>query len=106
MALLLAFASGWMWRDHQFNANRYLYTDVLVLDRYDAQNFTLQPARMGPIEVTTCTPVDWKRGEKMKHLHFQWTAPCDRVDARGSFEFYAEHGKRLNFTQEILNAGY
>lgn len=92
---------GWFWRDHQFTANRYHYTEVRVI-RHDPSNYTLQPARMTPFDATTCTPQNWQTGEKMKSLHFQWTPDCDHVDQRGDFEFYTHAGKRVLFPEEEL----
>jgi len=103
LTLLIGLGLGYAAHNWQFSHNRYLYTDVLVLERHDAQNFTIQPARMQPWHAHTCTPVDWQPFEKMRLLMFQQLSNCKEVGRRGAFEFYEQQGKRLLFPQEITN---
>jgi hypothetical protein len=86
--------------------DRYTYTDVLVVERHDAQDFTLQPARMVAWQAHTCEPVDWMPGEKMRVLTYQQKKGCKDVSLRGAFEFYTSHGERVNYFKENANAGY
>jgi len=103
LALLIGLGLGYAAHNWQFSRSRYRYTDVLVLERHDAQNFTIQPARMQPWHAHTCTPVDWQPFEKMRLLIFQQLSDCKEVGRRGAFEFYEQQGKRLLFPQEITN---
>jgi len=94
------------WTEYRANVNRYHYTNVLVVKRFDTQNFLLQPARMQPFKAKTCEKgLDWQVGQKMEFLYFQWTPECDYVGERGAFKFYEQDGKRMQFkTQEIADA--
>jgi len=104
LLIMMGFGTGWLWKDHQFNATRYVYSDVLVVARHDEQNYTIQPARMQPFKMVTCTPTDWQEGEKMKFLSFTYSARCDRVDGQGWFQFYTNpKGQRLKFPHEVVN---
>lgn len=103
LTLLIGLGTGYAGHDWLFARNRYLYTDVLIVTRHDAQNFTVQPSRMQPWKAHTCTPVDWQPLQKMKMLLYQQLQDCKEVGARGAFEFYEENGKRLLFPQEVTN---
>jgi len=104
MAFALGLLLGYAVRDHQFNANRYTYADVAVLERHDDKHFTLQPARMAPWEFASCTPLDWMPQQRMRLLTFQRRAGCHDAAERGSYEFYTVHGKRVTYPEEIANA--
>ncbi len=106
LILCIGFLGGLAWQDHEFNANRHTYTDVLVVARYDDKNFTIQPARMTPWNATTCDATDWQPGQKMRLLTFQQRTSCKDVGVRGAYEFFTDHGKRMIFNQEVANVRY
>lgn len=99
---------GWLWRDHQLTSPPRIYTDVLIRQRYDATHFELLPARMAPWQATSCTPLDWAAGEKMRFVAFQQRYGCKDFTIAGWYDFYNDDrtGKRLKFTAELINVGY
>jgi len=106
LILCIGFLGGLAWQDHEFNANRHTYADVLVVARHDDKNFTIQPARMTPWNATTCDATDWQPGQKMRLLTYQQRTGCKDVGVRGAYEFYTDHGKRMIFNQEVANVRY
>lgn len=85
-------------------SNRYKYTDVLILEAYSSDSYKVQPINK-PFKMRTCTPQNWKKGEMMEVLHFEWTPLCDKVDANGAFRFYYDEvgNRRLFPIMEEVN---
>lgn len=119
LAGAVALLAGSYWQGHrvgyhlgyvegqwELTRNRYTYTDVLVVERDDDQDFLLRPARMASWNAHTCAPTDWLPGQKMQVLTYQQKLGCKDVAGPGAFEFYTKQGKRIIFREEIANAGY
>ena len=102
--MALGVALGWGWRDHQFNATRYTYTEVQIVARQDSKNFTVQPARMQPYDWTTCDPVDWEKNERMEWVYYRQREGCKDVTREGAYKFHEVNGKRIIYQEEIANA--
>lgn len=107
IACTISFSAGYIWKDYEFNRNRYLYTNVLVLDKQDNKHFTLRPERMSAWEYVSCVPMDWNKSEKMKRLHFQWRKEsgqdCKDATESGDYEFYSSQGKRILYEEEVAD---
>jgi hypothetical protein len=114
--MTFSFFAGYAVRDYRATAEavealraRYTYMDVLIVARHDDHTFTLQPKWMDEWGATTCTPVDWQAGQKMKFVtyvqHTDGKSSCKDVSLPGAYEFYMQDGKRLIFTKEIAH-GY
>lgn len=98
---------GWMWRDYQLGRaiQKPPYWDVLVKERHDAQHFLLFQPGVGDWNATTCEPVDWQRGEKMKYLSFRQHLGCKDVTRQGYYVFWTDaEGDRLKFYKELTHA--
>jgi hypothetical protein len=77
----VAFALGWMWRDHQLATRQVTYTDVYVQQKLSDRKFIMQPARMAVLECNICpeSSVDWQEHETLTDWTFEQRQGCKRI---------------------------
>jgi hypothetical protein len=106
MGIIPVFLLGYGSHDLRFYLTRHKYDDVQVVSRYDANHFTVKPARMDSYDFTTCAPVDWQPNQRMKFVHYSQMVGCKDVTMHGAYKFYEENGRRKIYPQEIENAAF
>jgi len=105
---LLGGILGYLWREHQFNSNHYIYAHVQVVERYGPASFLVHPAGMPKsYQVDFDTPQDFAPGQRMRSLAFEqrlgvkhllWADFCP--------DYCDQNGKRLTYKEEVVNVGY
>ena len=106
MTLMLGMVLGYVGRDLSYMATRYLYTEVQVIERYDATHFKVQPARMQSYNWTTCSPVDWEKNQRMEFVRYSQRVGCKDVSANGAYKFHEQNGSRINYQQETADGRF
>jgi hypothetical protein len=94
---LTGFAGGYQYRMASEVKQRFTYSDALVVERYDDLNFLIQPARMQPKEWTSCYPLDFERGQKMKSVTYQQRKGCKDLTVNGEYDFWMDGPNRIKF---------
>lgn len=100
-------AYGVHWEYQRAQSKRHHYVDVLIQARQDDRNFLLKPIGMEPWPATSCTPLDWKPGQRMKWIDYQQRDGCKDFKENGSYVCYFDDlGKCIIFQEELAHVEY
>lgn len=91
MLVILGVLIGAGWTNYQFYANRYHYDKVLITTKSSPSDYEIQPAKMQPFKVHSCTPIRWEVGQRLKFVDLHFTPECDDLGARGAYKFEDEN---------------
>lgn len=103
---MLGLILGYVGHDIRYDVNRYTYSEVQVLERYDDTHFKVQPAWMESYNWTTCKPVNWQKNQKMQFVYYSQMVGCKDVSLHGAYKFYEENGIRKIYPQEMTDARF
>jgi hypothetical protein len=104
----ISIVAGYFIRDAVLLNRKEIYTDVLVVDRFDEHSYRLEIA-YGRFNAKICpeASLDWQRGQKMKEFVFEQRNGCKSVVGSGlGFRFWTDDkGKRMLFPVKGENTG-
>ena len=81
LCLVVGMAIGYISRGFQLDSNKFTYTDVTVLSKYNNKEFVIWPDRMKQLHVQLCetSVVGWRKGEILDDFTFEQQEGCKRV---------------------------